>query len=74
MAPTGFFSLKDEQATIRCVCFASTARKAGFVPRDGVSVVATGRLDYYEAQGHLQLYVDKLEPWVWVHSNCNYEH
>ncbi len=57
-----FFSLKDEQATIRCVCFASAARRAGFVPGDGTSVVATGRLDYYEAQGHLQLYVDKLEP------------
>ncbi len=57
-----FFSLKDDGATIRCVCFASAARRLGFTPTDGMAVVATGRVDYYDAQGQLQLYVDKLEP------------
>jgi len=57
-----FFSLKDDGSTLRCVCFASAARKLGFTPTDGMQVVATGRIDYYEAQGQLQLYVDKLEP------------
>ncbi len=57
-----FFSLKDESAAIRCVCFASTARKIRFPVKDGLEVVATGRVDFYNQQGHVQLYVDKLEP------------
>ena len=60
-----FFSLKDEESTLRCVMFASAARRAvgrGWVLENGHQVVATGRLDYYGAQGQLQLYVDKLEP------------
>lgn len=57
-----FFSLKDERASIRSVMFASAARKIGFPVRDGMEVVATGRIDFYDAQGSVQLYVDKLEP------------
>jgi exodeoxyribonuclease VII large subunit len=57
-----FFSLKDETATLRCVCFATSVRKMGIALQDGMQVVATGRLDYYDAQGQLQLYVDRVEP------------
>ncbi|MGB0768854.1 MAG: exodeoxyribonuclease VII large subunit [Phycisphaeraceae bacterium] len=57
-----FFSLKDGEAVIRCVMFASAARAVRFKARDGVEVVATGRVDVYPAQGSVQLYVDKLEP------------
>lgn len=57
-----FFSLKDDQSQLRCVCFASVARRIGFPVEDGMEVIATGRLDYYESQGKLQLYVQKLEP------------
>lgn len=57
-----FFSLKDEAATLACVCFASAARRVGFPVADGLQVMATGRVDYYDAQGKLQLYVDKIEP------------
>ena len=57
-----FFSLKDDQSALRCVCFASAARKIGFPVRDGLEVIATGRIDYYETQGQLQLYVERMEP------------
>ena len=61
-----FFSLKDGPdsggAAIRSVMFASAARRVGFPVRDGMEVVATGRIDFYDAQGSVQLYVDKLEP------------
>lgn len=57
-----FFSLKDGQAVIRCVMFASAARAVAFKARDGVEVIATGRVDVYPAQGTVQLYVDRLEP------------
>lgn len=57
-----FFSLKDEAAALRCVCFASAARKINFPVSDGMEVVATGRIDFYDAQGNIQLYVENLEP------------
>jgi exodeoxyribonuclease VII large subunit len=57
-----FFSLKDENATLRCVCFAPNARKVPFQLADGMQIVATGRLDFYDTGGSVQLYCDKLEP------------
>lgn len=57
-----FFSLKDEGAAVRCVCFASTASRIRFKVRDGMAVVVTARVDYYAQQGNLQIYVDRIEP------------
>ena len=57
-----FFSIKDASAALRCVCFASVARRIGTQVKDGMEVVATGRLDFYDAQGHVQLYVEAIEP------------
>ncbi len=57
-----FFSLKDGGAAMRCVCFASNARRVGFEMRDGMQVVVTGRVDFYDAQGSVQLYVEQIEP------------
>ena len=57
-----FFSLKDDKAAIRCVCFASSAKRVKFNMEDGLKVIATGRVDFYDAQGNVQLYVDSLEP------------
>jgi len=57
-----FFSLKDEQSTLSCVCFASAAKRVVFPVANGLQVIATGRIDYYDAQGRLQLYVEKIEP------------
>ena len=57
-----FFSLKDDGAAMRCVCFASHARRVGFPMRDGMQVVVSGRVDFYDAQGSVQLYVESIEP------------
>jgi exodeoxyribonuclease VII large subunit len=57
-----FFSLKDDGAALRCVCFATNAKRVGFAMRDGMQVVVTGRVDFYDAQGSVQLYVDTIEP------------
>ena len=57
-----FFNLKDAAASIRCVCFASAAKKVSFPVKDGMEVIVTGRIDFYDAQGNVQLYVDKFEP------------
>jgi exodeoxyribonuclease VII large subunit len=57
-----YFTLKERDAQLRCVCFRSSARFFKFKPRDGVAVLARGRLDVYEARGEYQLIVEYLEP------------
>jgi exodeoxyribonuclease VII large subunit len=57
-----YFTLKDESAQIRSVCYKMTARYLKFKPQDGVAVLARGRLDLYDARGELQLVVEALEP------------
>ncbi len=57
-----YFTLKDDKAQIRAVCFRNQARYLKFKPQDGISVVARGHLSVYEARGEYQLYVDYLEP------------
>src|SRR5215467_1080853 len=56
-----YFSLKDAEAQLRCVCFRSTARFLKFKPQDGAAVLARGRIDVYEARGEYQLQVEALE-------------
>ena len=46
-----YFTLKDAEAQVRCVCFRSAARFLKFKPRDGAAVIARGRIDVYEARG-----------------------
>ena len=62
--PSGhyYFTLKDAEAQLRCVCFRSTHRFLKFKPQDGVAVLAWGRIDVYEARGEYQLIVERLEP------------
>ena len=57
-----YFSLKDDGAQVRCVCFRGTARYLKFKPQDGIAVLARGRLDVYESRGEYQLLVEALEP------------
>ena len=57
-----YFTLKDENAQLRAVCFRNLARYLKFKPQDGISVIARGRLGVYEARGEYQLYVEYLEP------------
>jgi exodeoxyribonuclease VII large subunit len=63
-APSGhyYFTLKDEEAQLKCVCFRSAARYLRFKPQDGVSVLARGRIDVYAGRGEYQLVVEALEP------------
>lgn len=62
--PSGhhYFSLKDDNATVRCVCFRSCAEKLRFRPENGMSVTAVGRVSVYPKDGSYQLYVNSLIP------------
>jgi exodeoxyribonuclease VII large subunit len=57
-----YFTLKDRDAQVRCVAFRSAHRYWKFKPRDGLAVLARGRLDVYEARGEYQLQVEMMEP------------
>ncbi len=58
-----YFTLKDAQASLRCVIWRSQARRLIYIPqRDGEAVLAHGKISVYEAGGNYQFYVDDLEP------------
>jgi len=57
-----YFTLKDEGAQIKAVCYKMTARYLKFKPQDGVAVLARGRVDMYDARGEVQLIVEAIEP------------
>ncbi|MBR6514274.1 MAG: exodeoxyribonuclease VII large subunit [Clostridia bacterium] len=56
-----YFSLKDEEAQVRCVMFSSYAVKLAFKPQDGMKVTAHGRASLFVRDGQFIFYVDKLE-------------
>jgi exodeoxyribonuclease VII large subunit len=57
-----YFTLKDRAASIRCVCWRSARERIPFHPENGMTVIAHGRVDVYDADGAYQLYVDSLDP------------
>lgn len=56
-----YFTLKDERAQVRCALFKPKSQWLKFVPREGLRVLARGRLTLYEARGDYQLILDTLE-------------
>jgi exodeoxyribonuclease VII large subunit len=57
-----YFTLKDEEAQIRCVMWRSQVERQAYLPQDGEAIVAHGRISVYEAGGQYQLYVDGIQP------------
>ena len=64
LAPSGhcYFTLKDTDAQIRCVCWKLTYWRLKFKPRDGVQVLVRGRVDIYEQRSEYQFTVEAIEP------------
>ncbi len=57
-----YFTLKDHDAQLRCVCFRQSLRYLKVKPQDGMAVLARGHIDVYEARGEYQLLVEAIEP------------
>src|SRR3990172_7731734 len=55
-----YFTLKDEEAQIRCVMFRRAG--SGQALENGAQVLAHGNVSLYEARGDLQLIVDFVQP------------
>jgi exodeoxyribonuclease VII large subunit len=56
-----YFTLKDEDAQVRCAMFRQRNLAVRFAPRDGIQVLLRARVGLYEARGAFQLVVDHLE-------------
>lgn len=63
--PSGhvYFSLKDEESTIKGVMFYEYASHLDASITDGVEVLAYGKVSVYPARGEYQLYVEAMEPY-----------
>lgn len=57
-----YFTLKDNQAQIRCVCFRTQLARLKFRPEDGLHVTVRGSISVYESRGEYQFYVEHVEP------------
>ncbi len=55
-----YFTLKDEEARINAVMFASSATKVKFMPQDGMKVLISGKVSVYPANGGYQVYVNEM--------------
>lgn len=56
-----YFNLKDARAQVRCAMFKPKSAWLPFQPREGLRVLARGRLTLYEARGDYQLILDHME-------------
>jgi exodeoxyribonuclease VII large subunit len=57
-----YLTLKDEHSQIRAVLFKMQRRYLRFDPKDGMLVIARGRISLYEPRGEYQLVIDYMEP------------
>ncbi len=57
-----YFTLKDQNASIRCAMWRPNALRLITPLQDGQSVEAHGYVDIYEAGGQLQFYADTIRP------------
>ncbi|MDQ4078389.1 MAG: exodeoxyribonuclease VII large subunit [Chloroflexota bacterium] len=57
-----YFTLKDEEAEIRCIMWHSAVQLLSVLPRDGDEVVAAGYVSVYPERGRYQFYVAEMQP------------
>src|SRR5689334_3733743 len=57
-----YFTLKDGRSTLNCVWFSDERVRSVFQPQAGLRIVAHGRIDLFEQQGAVQLYVESIQP------------
>ena len=56
-----YFTLKDADAALSVIMFASQAAKLSLKLKDGMSVVVSGRVDVFDAAGKYQLYANTVQ-------------
>lgn len=57
-----YFSLKDQDATIKAVFFKTRAMRLLFQPQNGQSVIVRGYISLFPRDGQYQVYVEEMQP------------
>jgi len=57
-----YFTLKDARSALACVWFSDDRLRSAFQPQAGLRIVVRGRIDLFEQQGAVQLYVESIQP------------
>ena len=57
-----YFSLKDEDSSIRAVMFRGYASKLKFRPESGMTVIVHGKISTYTVSGDYQIIIDSMQP------------
>jgi len=57
-----YFTLKDARSALACVWFSDDRVRSAFQPQAGLRIVVHGRIDLFEQQGAVQLYVESIQP------------
>ena len=59
--PSGhhYFTLKDSDASLKCVMFRNSAVRLKFRPDNGMQVIAMGKISVYPRDGAYQLYCNE---------------
>ncbi|MEE1279781.1 MAG: exodeoxyribonuclease VII large subunit [Oscillospiraceae bacterium] len=57
-----YFSLKDNESSIKAVMFHQHASKVSFSPKDGQKVIIYGQISVFERDGIYQIYATKMLP------------
>src|SRR3989338_2250750 len=57
-----YFSLKDEQAQVRCVMFRHKSQYLDWLPKNGMQVEVLALPTLYEARGDFQLTLEQMRP------------
>lgn len=55
-----YFKLKDKDSQIDAVMFAYQKHNLQIVPKDGMEVLVSGKIEIYEVNGNLQLYASNI--------------
>lgn len=60
--PSGhhYFTLKDNDSSLRCVMFKGNAMRLRFRPENGMQIIAMGKISVYPRDGAYQLYCNAL--------------
>ena len=57
-----YFTLKDLHSELRAVMFKGSNNGLTFSPKNGLDVIAKGKLSVYEARGQYQIILNHMEP------------
>jgi len=56
-----YFTLKDENCSLKCVMFRTYNLHLKFMPENGMKVIVKGYISVFERDGQYQLYAEEMQ-------------